>query len=169
VRVLTNWTGYLGVTALDTMVATPHTRGVAVNLAGVWRLVAWRRIAGDGTVSYPLGDNATGMLVYTTDGRMAVQLTAADRARLKTDDPLGGDVHERAKAYSTCLAYVGRYEVRADTVVHWIDASLYPNWSGAEQSRPFTFENDELVLRTPPMETAAGTVINELAWARDAA
>jgi Lipocalin-like domain len=140
---------------------------VPTDLAGVWRLVAWRRIASDGTVSHPLGDDAQGMLVYTPNGRMAVQLTAAGRAPLKTDDPLGGDVNERAEAYSTCLAYVGRYEVRDDTVVHTIDASLYPNWSGAEQSRPFTFEDDELVLRTPPMETAAGTVINELAWARE--
>jgi Lipocalin-like domain len=141
--------------------------GVSVDLSGVWKLVAWRRIAGDGTVSYPLGDNASGMLVYTANGRMAVQLTAADRAPLKTDDPLGGDLHERAEAYSTCLAYVGRYEVQGDTVVHWIDVSLFPNWSGAEQSRPFTCEDDELVLRTPPMETAAGTVVNELAWARE--
>jgi lipocalin-like protein len=141
--------------------------GVSIDLAGVWRLVAWRRIASDGAVSYPLGDNASGMLVYTANGRMAVQLTAAGRPRLKTDDPLGGDVHERAEAYSTCLAYVGRYEVRADTVLHWIDASLYPNWSGVEQLRSFTCENGELVLRTPPMETAAGTVINELAWARE--
>ena len=41
-------------------------------------------------------------------------------------------------AYSTCLAYFGRYAVHGDTVVHPIDVSLFPNWSGAEQSRPFT-------------------------------
>jgi hypothetical protein len=153
---------------LDTISATLHTRRVSIDLSGVWKLVSWRRIAGDGTVSFPLGADASGMLVYTESGRMAVQLAAADRAPLKTDDPLGGDVDERADAYSTCLAYVGRYEVQGDTVVHWIDVSLFPNWSGAEQSRPFTFENDELVLRTPPMETATGTVVNELAWTREA-
>ena len=107
------------------------------------------------------------MLVYTAGGRMAVQLAAADRPVLHTDDPLGGDVAERAAAYSTCLAYVGRYEVQGDTVLHSIDASLFPNWSGAEQSRPFTCDDDQLVLRTPPMETATGTVVNELAWARE--
>ena len=137
------------------------------DLSGVWRLVAWRRIAGDGTVSHPLGDDASGMLVYTAGGQMAVQLAAADRPALHTDDPLGGDEAERAAAYSTSLAYFGRYEVRDDTVVHWIDASLFPNWSGAEQSRPFTCDDDELVLRTPPMQTATGTVVNELAWARE--
>ena len=52
-------------------------------------------------------------------------------------------------------------------MVHAIDVSLFPNWSGAEQSRPFTVADGELVLRTPPMQTATGTVVNELAWARD--
>jgi hypothetical protein len=154
-------------TALDSTAGALHTRRVPTELSGVWKLVTWRRVASDGTVGYPLGDNASGMLVYTADGRMAVQLAAADRPSLDTDDPLGGDERDRAAAYSTCLAYFGRYEVRGDTVVHWIDVSLFPNWSGAEQSRPFTCEDGELVLRTPPMETAAGTVVNELAWARE--
>ena len=138
-----------------------------IDLSGVWKLVTWRRLAGDGSVTHPLGDDASGMLVYTADGRMAVQLFAADRPKLETDDPLGGDAGERAAAYSTCLAYFGRYEVRDDTVVHWVDVSLFPNWSGAEQSRPFTCDDGQLVLRTPPMKTATGTVVNELAWARD--
>jgi hypothetical protein len=140
---------------------------VSIDLSGVWKLVAWRRIAGDGTVSHPLGEDATGLLVYTDGGRMAVQLAAAGRPVLDTDDPLGGDVDARAEAYSTCLAYFGSYEVQGDTVVHRIDAGLFPNWSGAEQSRPYTLTGDELVLRTPPMKTATGTVVNELAWARE--
>jgi hypothetical protein len=140
---------------------------VSIDLSGVWSLVAWRRIAGDGTISYPLGDDASGTLMYSESGRMAVQLTAADRPELSTDDPLGGSETERAAAYSTCLAYVGSYEVVGDTVVHRIDECLYPNWAGAEQSRPFTYADDELVLRTPPMVTATGTVVNELAWARE--
>lgn len=153
--------------SLDTLHTTLHTRRVPIDLSGVWKLVAWRRIAGDGTVSYPLGDDASGTLMYSDTGRMAVQLTAAGRPQLQTDDPLGGAESERAAAYSTCLAYVGSYEVDGDTVVHRIDQCLFPNWAGAEQSRPFTYEDDELVLRTPPMVTATGTVVNELAWARE--
>jgi Lipocalin-like domain len=140
---------------------------VSDGLAGTWRLVAWRRIAQDGGVSYPLGDDASGLLVYTEDGRMAVTLAAANRPELGTNDPLGGDVEKRAHAYSTCLAYAGDYEVRGDTVVHRIDVSLFPNWSGEEQVRPFTYDGSELVLRTPPTEGASGTVVNEIAWVRD--
>ncbi len=140
---------------------------MSIDLAGAWKLVAWRRIAGDGTVTHPLGDDADGLLVYTSGGRMTVQLSAADRPKLETEDPLGGEAAARAGAYSTYLAYFGRYEVEGDTVTHRVDVSLFPNWSGAEQSRPFTCDDSELVLRTPPMKTATGTVVNELAWVRE--
>jgi hypothetical protein len=134
---------------------------------GTWKLVAWRRIAGDGTVSYPLGQGARGQLIYAPHGHMAVQITGADRPTLVTADPLGGDAEARAGAYSTYLAYFGRYEVHDECVVHLVDGSLFPNWSGEKQVRPFTEENGELVLRTPPMKADGTTVVNELAWARE--
>jgi lipocalin-like protein len=142
---------------------------VSVELTGTWKLLAWRRIAGDGTVTYPLGADASGLLVYTANGRMAVQMAAANRPSLTSDDPpLGGDVQQRAQAYSTCLAYVGSYELQGDTVVHRIEESLYPNWSGAEQVRPFTYDGTELVLRTPPVDGPNGPMVNEMSWTREA-
>ena len=137
---------------------------MAVDLSGVWKLAAWRKIAQDGSITYPLGEDAHGQLVYTETGRMAVQMTAANRLLLDTSDPVGGDTQQRADAYSTCLAYFGSYEVRDDAVVHRIDVSLFPNWSGAEQLRPFCFNDDQLVLKTPPADTG---VVNEIAWVRD--
>jgi hypothetical protein len=138
------------------------------SLGGTWKLIAWRRIAEDGTVNYPLGADARGQLIYTSNGQMAVQITGANRSPIATDDPLGGDAQARADAYSTYLAYFGTYEVQGESVVHRIDGSLFPNWCGEKQVRPFTSERDELVLRTPPMQVANGTtVVNELAWARE--
>jgi hypothetical protein len=139
---------------------------VSVDVVGTWKLVAWRRIVDDRTVSYPLGEDADGVLIYTPGGGMAVVLTAANRPDMPKNDPLGGDVDKRAGAYSTCLAYIGTYEVRDDEVVHRIDVSLYPEWSGDVQVRPFKYTGDELVLRTPPAQTANGTVVNEIAWTR---
>lgn len=141
---------------------------MAVELVGSWRLLAWRRVVDDTTVTYPLGEDAEGILVYTEGGRMAVTLTAANRPAMPDNDPLGGEVEKRAEAYSTCLAYIGSYELRGEEVVHRIEVSLYPNWAGAEQVRPFTYTGDELVLRTPPAPGPHGTVVNELAWRRQA-
>jgi hypothetical protein len=140
---------------------------MSTELSGAWRLVAWRRIAEDGTVTHPLGEDVRGLLIYTADGRMAVQMAAAARPSLDTADPLGGEVQARADAYSTCLAYFGSYELQDDKVVHRIEASLYPNWSDQVQERPLAFENGELVLRTPPTPGPHGTFINEIAWTRE--
>jgi hypothetical protein len=144
-----------------------QARRVSVDLTGTWKLIGWRRIAEDGTVTHPLGEHPHGLLIYAANGRMAVQMTAADRPRLDTGDPVGGDAQARADAYSTCLAYFGTYELRGEEVVHRIDMSLFPNWSGQEQVRPFTLEDGELTLRTPPTPGPNGTVVNEIAWSRE--
>ncbi len=89
---------------------------------------------------------------------------AAERPPLATDDALGGETAARAAAYSTYLAYFGSYELEGESVVHYIDGSLFPNWSGEKQVRPFVAEGDELILRTPPM---ADDSVNELVWTRD--
>jgi hypothetical protein len=137
-------------------------------LEGTWQLVAWRRIAADGTISYPLGADARGQLIYTPNGMMAVQVAAAIRPAIPTEDPLGGDPGARASAYSTYLAYFGAYEVKGEQVIHHLDSSLFPNWSGQDQARALGYEGDELVLRTPPMRLPDGTtVVNELAWSRE--
>lgn len=142
----------------------------SVNLAGTWKLLSWRRIeqAGSkgGSSTYPLGEDATGVLIYAPDGSMAVQMTGAHRPAIRSENALGGDLHERAQAYSTCLAYFGAWEVQGDSVIHHIDASLYPNWSGTLQSRPFECDGSTLVLRTPPAAGKKGTVVNEMSWTR---
>jgi hypothetical protein len=141
---------------------------VADWLKGTWKLVAWRRIAADGTISYPLGADARGQLIYTSNGMMAVQIAAAIRPTIPTEDPLGGDPGARASAYSTYLAYFGTYEVDGEQVIHHLDSSLFPNWSGQDQARALGPEGDDLVLRTPPMQLSDGTtVVNELAWSRE--
>jgi hypothetical protein len=88
----------------------PSSRKVTVvpnNFVGSWDLAAWRRLEG-GTVTYPLGEDATGLLIYTPDHKMAVQIIAANRRAISTEDDIDGDPQERAAAYSTCLAYFGR-------------------------------------------------------------
>jgi hypothetical protein len=141
---------------------------VADWLGGTWKLIAWRRTGADESVDYPLGPDAQGQLIYTVDGRMAVQITRAARPALATDDPLGGDTAAQAAAYSSYLAYFGTYEVDGESVVHHVDGSLFPNWSGEKQVRPFAAQDGELILRTPPMADGSGaTVVNELVWTRE--
>jgi hypothetical protein len=135
-----------------------------VELQGAWRLVHWRRISADGTESFPLGENASGTLLYTDDGYMSAMMTAGERPEIEGGDPLGGDPEARAAAYSTCLAYSGTWQRQDDTVIHQLTDSLYPNWSGTVQSRSIEDREGELVLRTP--QQGPGGAVNEIAWAR---
>jgi len=137
-------------------------------IVGTWKLQTWRRVVDNGEVTYPLGEDATGVLIYTENRTMAVQMVAAQRPSIATEDALGGDPLQRAAAYSTCLAYFGTYEVQGDSVTHRIQGSLFPNWSGTAQTRPFTLDGDRLVLSTPPTKGAGGTVVNEIVWLREA-
>ncbi|MDK4740390.1 lipocalin-like domain-containing protein [Rhizobium sp. LEGMi198b] len=136
------------------------------SLKGSWKLSGWRRTTSKGDVSYPLGEEASGLLVYTSSGTMMVQMTAANRPAFETSDPLGGSAEERAAAYSTCLAYFGSYRVAEGKVTHRIEGSSFPNWSETEQVRPYELKGDELILRTPPSESGGITTVNEMSWIR---
>lgn len=141
---------------------------MSINIAGSWKLLAWRRLEGD-NLTYPFGEDATGILIYAEDGSMAVQMMATHRPTIPTTDALGGDAAQRAAAYSTCLAYFGTWEVDGGSVIHHVEGSLFPNWSGTVQTRPFTCDGHELVLRTPPAAGRNGTVVNEMSWVRQPA
>ncbi|MCW2539392.1 MAG: Lipocalin-like protein [Frankiales bacterium] len=136
-----------------------------MEIEGTWQLLAWRRIDPDGGISFPLGADAHGLLTYAPDGYMSVVLTAAGRPSIPGGDPLGGDTQNRAEAYSTCLAYAGTWERQGDTVVHRIEDSLFPNWSGAVEPRLASDRDGQLVLSTEPKP---GGAINEIAWMRPA-
>lgn len=140
-------------------------RLTADQLVGSWELRRWENRLGE-QVSCPLGDSPLGLLIYSPDGSMAVQITAPDRAQIPTPDPLGGSTEQRAAAYSTCLAYCGRWDLRDGAVVHTLRLSLFPNWTGAEQVRQVELSGDELVLRTAPIPTPDGDVVGELRWVR---
>jgi hypothetical protein len=134
-----------------------------MDITGTWILESWDRIEADGSTAHPLGNAPSGLLVYTPEGDMAVMMTATDRSKLDTDDPVGGSVEERAGAYSSCLAYVGRYRVEGQSVIHELETSLYPNWSGTSQVRPFLLDRQRLVLQ---VLDADGKPTNEISWRR---
>ena len=135
-------------------------------LVGAWCLVAWRRVAADGSVAYPFGSDALGRLVYTADGFMAATVARAERPPFAAGDIGGGTVEERAAAAEDYIAYCGRYEFDGGTVTHHIELSLFPNWTGTDQARTVRLEGDQLTLRTPPILFGGAAMEHELDWER---
>jgi hypothetical protein len=140
---------------------------VAPAVAGRWELLECRSVDDDGAVTgWPLGEHPRGLVIYTPGGWMSGQLAATDRPTVEGDDPLGGPPDQRAAAYSSYLAYWGRYTIAGDRIIHHVDGSMVPGWAGLEQVRYFSLSGDVLVLRTPPMRLAGATTVGELTWRR---
>lgn len=123
--------------------------------------------ADDGSLTYPLGEDAQGSLVYTAGGWMIAQISSRDRRELPSDDLFSGSDAERAEAFSSYLAYCGSYEITGDVVVHRVAMCSFPNWVGSEQTRRFELAGEQLALRTPPIKVGGKLLVHEFLWQRE--
>src|SRR5437588_12247004 len=103
------------------------------DFVGTWRLVSFAGRLSDGTVTYPLGSDACGFIMYAADGYVSVVIWAADRARFGTPDLFAGSEEQRAEAARSFISYAGRYEVRGEWIRHSVEARLFPDWAGSAQ------------------------------------
>ena len=138
-------------------------------LVGAWRLVSWENRCADGQVTYPLGPDAVGYIIYTSDGHVSVAIMRTKRSRFAVDDLLGGTIEERAMAEASYVSYAGTYEVQKGMVVHHVEVSLFPNWVGAVQERFYECTGDRLSLHTTPMLLGGLEQRGYLIWERTSA
>jgi hypothetical protein len=138
-------------------------------LVGGWRLRTWVSIADDGSETRPMGDAPEGLLVYSAGGTMIGIMGPGERPRFATDDVTGGTLEERAEAFTTFIAYGGRYTVDGETVTHTVETSLFPNWIGTQQRRRWSLDPSGrvLTLTSPPMALGGATRIQRLTWERE--
>ena len=136
-------------------------------LIGTWRLVSWEnRSVVDGQVSYPLGKDAAGYIMYNQDGYKFVAIMGSSRLKFAAEDLLSGTKEEEAQAEETYVSYCGRYEFHGDTVVHHVELSLFPNWVGADQERLVEVRGNRLTLSTRPLLLGGILQSAHLIWER---
>ena len=123
----------------------------ADQFVGAWRLLSLEARSSMGDVSYPYGEDAAGYLLYASEGYMSVSIMQAGRASFASPDAQKAPAEEKAAAFDTYSSYSGRYEVRGQKVIHHVEISSFPNWTGKEQERFFAFSGDRLTLSAPPM------------------
>ena len=118
---------------------------------------------------HPWGTDVRGHLVYDAGGHVALQIAKGARARFAAEDLEAGTAAEVQEAFDGYHAWYGRYTLAPDgsAVVHHVEASLFPNWEGADQLRWARFEGDFLVLASPPMEYGGEPVEFVTRWARE--
>jgi lipocalin-like protein len=135
-------------------------------LVGAWRLVAWENRAADGQVTYPMGTDALGYLLYTADGRYSVTISRRGRAGFAAGDLLRATSEEQARAVEGFVAYAGRYRFHGDRVIHHVELSLFPNWVGSDQERWVELAGDRLTLSASPLLLAGKQQVPRLVWER---
>jgi len=108
---------------------------------GTWNLLVCEHRLENGTVIFPLGKSARGLLVYTAEGYMSGTLMDPNRPRFGSQDLFGGSLEEKAAAAAGFVHYSGKFQVEEKRVIHFVELSLFPNWIGSKQQRFYRFEN----------------------------
>ncbi|MFC5058125.1 lipocalin-like domain-containing protein [Saccharothrix xinjiangensis] len=104
----------------------------AAALVGTWRLVAFHDLDDRGDRSTgPLGAEPRGLLVYTADGHVSVNMMRGDGA-----DPGG----------TRYMGYAGGWRVDGDRVLHSVGITPNPAWVDTEQVRDAVLDGDRLTL-----------------------
>ena len=135
-------------------------------VVGSWRLVSVMATAEDGkSLTVPMGEHPTGFLTYTADGRMSLLITHDGRPKL-SGDRLDSPIEERAKAFSTMVAYAGSYRIEGNKLVHKVEASSSQNWVGNELPRMVSFDGNRMKLEAPLQERHGVTMRFEQVWER---
>lgn len=121
------------------------------DLEGRWELLSWIQEYDDGRRIYPLGEQVEGFIDYCT-GRMSCMMSRKPRSPFVSGGQWDASRDEKASAYDGFMAYWGRFDIHGDEVVHRVEGSLFPNWTGGEQRRKAKLDGNKLYL-TARLET----------------
>jgi len=112
-------------------------------VCGVWKLVSYNiEIQATGQKEQPMGQNPTGYVIFTPEGRVFFVLTGEGRKAAET-------VQERANLLSSLVAYTGKYRLEGDKWITMVEVAWDPEWVGTEQTRFFRVDGERLQILTP--------------------
>jgi Lipocalin-like domain len=116
-------------------------------LPGAWKLLRWEISYSDGRPSsFPYGEQAAGLLLYTPDGHMSAGISRAQRPRFDAASTRQVPPEQKCAAFDGYFHYQGRYRVAEGCVVHEVTQSLNPDFAGSSQVRKAELHGDSLLL-----------------------
>jgi hypothetical protein len=138
------------------------------DILGSWRLISLVATNKDGGKFLPFGDSPTGMIMYEPGGYMFYIAMRSERGKFESGDVLGGTAEEKIAAFDSFDAYNGTYEVNLEeqVIIHTVEASRSPDWSGTKQVRHFRLEGTRLVIETPPIQTRGSEWVIQVVFER---
>jgi predicted DNA-binding protein with PD1-like motif len=138
------------------------------DVLGTWELVSYTEGAHGGPITYPLGPDALGLIMYTGDGYMSAQIMRRDRPAFDRPETDGGTAEQAAAAAAGYLAYSGPFTVDESSGVlqHQPMVSLLPNWLNHTQIRHSTLDGNHLTLSAVTAAPDGVETISTLLWKR---
>ncbi len=112
---------------------------ISAQFVGAWHLLWLEEPAADGTVHRA---DSTGLLVYTNDGHMSVQVMYRN-----PQTPQAGTVQYATGGYE---ASYGRYEINdAHTFTFHVDGALVRSLVGKDLKRVYELSGNRLIVTSP--------------------
>ena len=138
----------LGAVAFGPGPAGAQSTSLKQQLVGTWNYVLAYNILPNGTRIEPQGQNGKGILILDANGHFSWNLMKPDLPKFASSNRQTGTDAENRAVVQGSLAYFGTYEVdeAGKALVMHIEASSFPNFSGAQQRRGIKLENDELTV-----------------------
>ena len=125
------------------IIARASFAGDRDKIVGTWKLVSYEvEVQASGQKSPAMGEEPTGYVTFTPEGRVFFVLTGEARKAAKTDQ-------ERAELLNTVIAYSGTYTVEGDKWTTDVDVAWNPEWVGTKQVRDFKLDGERLMVLTP--------------------
>lgn len=132
-------------------------------IIGSWELLSYIEVPVNGIDSvFPFGKTPKGLLIFSPDGYMSVQISVSDEIRYISNDRVLASDDEIKRRVLNYLAFSGRYEVdnRNAYVIYAIETSFYPNWEGSEMVRKLNFEGEVLYQKSLEPVLSDGRMVN---------
>lgn len=146
----------MGTLLLSTMAAKSSLRD---RLVGAWELITYAVYSESSPdmVMHPLGEEAKGIIMYTTDGYMSAQLQRPGQKAFDAVWPSDGSESELAESAKKYIGYTGSFYLdesgESPLLYHRFNLSSFPNWLGQTQKRVMKMQGDDLILSLDkPME-----------------
>ena len=107
-------------------------------LIGTWKILSFDNEFQDGSPRRALyGQNPSGYIILTAEGRMVAIFEGEGRKPAKTDE-------ERAVLLRTMFAYTGMYRLEGDKWITKVDVAWNPAWNGTDQVRFYKLDGNRL-------------------------
>jgi hypothetical protein len=104
--------------------------------------------------------------MYSPDGYVFVAIMSPYRTNFAGGDLLSGTLEQEAKAEETFLSCCGPVAFRGDTIIHYIEISSFPNWTGVDHERLVEFGGNRVTLSTHTILIQGEHQTAHLIWER---